>query len=305
MHKWFKLIAIGMVAVGLVLAVAAVWLARAPSAPVAVSAPHDRAPAQQMLVAQRALSAGTVLGAEDVAVVAVAQRPAGALEDASAALGRSLAQPLMAGALVRASDLLSGLSGVLQTGERAVAVKVEESSAVGHRLQPGDWVDAWVVLRRDGQEVGETQARLLLERTRVLAYGAQLEAAAASAQKGGRNPAEASVPDVARNAQLPRTAVLAVPASEAAALLLAERQGQVLLVLRPPLEARQQGAPAALPAAVLASLSHTAAAAPTAVPAMAVVRVSSSLPTPQRAARPSSAARVELVRGSRSEVLEY
>ncbi len=38
-------------------------------------------------------------------------------------------------------------------------------------MQPGDYVDVFLVLRRDNQEIGASHARMLLPRLRVLAYG--------------------------------------------------------------------------------------------------------------------------------------
>lgn len=308
MHKWFKFMAVGMVALGLLLAAAALWMSRRASVPGAVAVGHSVAqdPAQHMLVAQRDLPAGHVLDRDDVRVQAVTQRPAGALEEPAAALGRGLAQALHAGAPVMAGGLLSGLAGMLQPGERAAAVKVDEASAVGHKLQPGDWVDVWSVLRRDGVEVGDTQARLLLERKRVLAYGMQLDAAAGPPMATERNLS--GMPDPARQPTPPRTAVLAVQGEEAASLLLAERQGQVLLVLRNPLDAEKNASPAAMSATTLTSLGQAAVASRWEAPSTAALRPPAVVPVPRKTipqVPPPKLSSVELVRGTRAEAVPY
>jgi pilus assembly protein CpaB len=42
---------------------------------------------------------------------------------------------------------------------------------VGNKVQPGDFVDVFVMLKSDGKDIDRSQARLLLSRKRVLAFG--------------------------------------------------------------------------------------------------------------------------------------
>lgn len=311
MHKWFKFLAAGLVLLGVLLAGAA-WMLSPPAPSAAAPAQAAVAPVQpqqRIWVASRDLPAGQVLAASDVRVQAVEQPPAGALPESAPVLGRGTAQPLAAGQPVVVGSLLSGMAGLLQQGERAVAIKVDESSAVGHKLQPGDWVDVFVVLRRDGQEVGDTQARLLLSRKRVLAYGAQVEAAhpgpvAATASAEKTKPDSAA--DAGRNATPARTAVVAVAFDDVNRLLLAERQGQVLLALRSPLEPADAAAPMAdgrEPVALtLAQLSDKPAAP---VP---LTHRTPPAPAPARAAAvkpPSTGVAVEFIRGARADTVHY
>jgi pilus assembly protein CpaB len=102
--------------------------------------------------------------------------------------------------------MVTGLALKVAEGERAVAVKVDESIGAGNRIRPGDFVDVFFVLRRDGNEIDQSQARLLLSRKRVLAYGAASVDALSSAEK--TEGKQANGPDNAR------TAVLAVPVAE-------------------------------------------------------------------------------------------
>jgi pilus assembly protein CpaB len=212
MHKGFKFVALALVVLGGGLAWMAFLVSGPARAPVAPT-PGTVAPTVSMVVASKALPAGHLLQAEDVHLQPVAMLPPGAVALEASVLGRTLAQPAAEGDPVIASRLLGGIAAGLQAGERAVAIKVDESSAVGHKLAPGDWVDVLVVLRKDSQEVDATQARQLLARKRVLAYGSQMEGAA------GKDGAD----EAARTGQPPRTAVLAVQAQEVNALLLAER----------------------------------------------------------------------------------
>lgn len=242
MQKSIKFMALALVVLGVVLAWLAFMVSGKPSTASASAAPPTaavHAPLQRTVVARRAIEAGHFLTSDDVQLLEVVQASAGAFVDASALVGRGVAQSLAAGDTITSSSLLSGISGMLQPGERAVSIKVDESTAVGHKVQPGDWVDVLVVFRKDGQEVLDTQSRRLLERRRVLAYGTQLELARVTAtakdKEGTASKSDAAVEQMRANNPA-RTAVLAVRADEVNPLMLAERQGQVMLALRSPLE---------------------------------------------------------------------
>ena len=315
MHKGFKFLALTLVVLGGLLA----WMAflvsapaKTPAAPQSMAAPVSP-PKASMVVARKALPAGHLLQSGDVQLQEVAVLPAGAVALETSVLGRTLAQPVAVGDPILASRLLGGVAGLLQPGERAVAVKVEESTAVGHKLAPGDWVDVLVVLRKDNQEVAATQARQLLARKRVLAYGSQLEGVRQIGKEG------AGSEEAVRAGQPPRTAVLAVQAQEVNTLLLAERQGQVLLALRHPLDMGELQAAvpvdAQLPATaspdvvVLEQLARTATGnvLPRPQPATSVAafhglpRKAGSAATPPRA----QGLAVEVIRGNRSETVHY
>jgi pilus assembly protein CpaB len=258
-----------------------------------------------MVVASKALPAGHLLQAEDVRLQPVAMLPPGAVALEASVLGRTLAQPAAEGDPVIASRLLGGIAAGLQAGERAVAIKVDESSAVGHKLAPGDWVDVLVVLRKDSQEVDATQARQLLARKRVLAYGSQMEGAA------GKDGAD----EAARTGQPPRTAVLAVQAQEVNALLLAERQGQVLLALRNPLDREDAPSRAAVPSTEVVVLEQLARTAPGRAlpPSQTPSLLTAHHGLPPAARRPggegspprATGLAVEVLRGNRSETVHY
>jgi pilus assembly protein CpaB len=292
MHKGFKFVALALVVLGGGLACMAFLVsgpAKAPAAP----APGAVAPLVSMVVASKALPAGHLLQAEDVRLQPVAMLPP------------TLAQPAAEGDPVIASRLLGGIAAGLQPGERAVAIKVDESSAVGHKLAPGDWVDVLVVLRKDSQEVDATQARQLLARKRVLAYGSQMEGGAG---KGGADEA-------ARTGQPPRTAVLAVQAQEVNALLLAERQGQVLLALRNPLDREDVPSRAAVPSPEVVVLEQLARTAPGRAlpPSQTAPLLTAHHGLPPAARRPggegspprATGLAVEVLRGNRSETVHY
>lgn len=304
MHKGFKFVALALVVLGGGLAWMA-YLVSGPSKAPAAAPAGTLAPTVSMVVASKALPAGHLLQAEDVRLQPVAMLPPGAVALEASVLGRTLAQPAAEGDPVIASRLLGGIAAGLQAGERAVAIKVDESSAVGHKLAPGDWVDVLVVLRKDSQEVDATQARQLLARKRVLAYGSQMEGAAG---KDG-------VDEAARNGQPPRTAVLAVQAQEVNALLLAERQGQVLLALRNPLDREDAPFRAAVPSTEVVVLEQLARTAPGRAlpPSQTAPLLTAHHGLPPAARRPggegspprATGLAVEVLRGNRSETVHY
>ena len=304
MHKGFKFVALALVVLGGGLAWMAFLVSGPARAPVAPT-PGTLAPTVSMVVASKALPAGHLLQAEDVRLQPVAMLPPGAVALEASVLGRTLAQPAAEGDPVIASRLLGGIAAGLQAGERAVAIKVDESSAVGHKLAPGDWVDVLVVLRKDSQEVDATQARQLLARKRVLAYGSQMEGAA------GKDSAD----EAARTGQPPRTAVLAVQAQEVNALLLAERQGQVLLALRNPLDREDAPSRVAVPSTEVVVLEQLARTAPGRAlpPSQTASLLTAHHGLPPAARRPggegspprATGLAVEVLRGNRSETVHY
>src|SRR6185295_1795316 len=106
----------------------------------------------------------------------------------------------------------------IKAGERAIAVKVDGVIGLGGFIQPDDRVDVLLYLSRDQREVPDTQARVLLENIRVLAYGANLERREQDEHDDNTNNA--------------RTAVLAVPEADIDRLMLGASKGSLRLALR-------------------------------------------------------------------------
>lgn len=224
-------IAVGvLLAVALALGVYGWMLARAPQAPdpqaqasVGNSQPNA---SLSVVVAAQAVPAGQALKAEDLQLMQLPAKPDGAFGEIQAAIGSVPAVDIPKGAPVLQGQMVTGLALKLSEGERAVAVKVDESIGAGNRIRPGDFVDVFFALRRDGNEIDQSQARLLLSRKRVLAYGAaSVDALTAADKTEGK---QANGPDNAR------TAVLAVPVAEVNQLLLGGSNGSLLLALRNP-----------------------------------------------------------------------
>ncbi|SHE66168.1 pilus assembly protein CpaB [Lampropedia hyalina DSM 16112] len=198
-----------------------------------------------MVILTQSVPAGHKLTMADLKVIQVATPVPGSFDNLEDVLGKVTVQPMYADSPIFEPNLLQGLSLQLEQGERAVSIAVNETMAAGHRVRPGDFVDVFFTLNgQDEQTPVDTQTRLLMARTRVLAYGgasvetpppteAQLrEEQAQNASGSGRNNNAADTNHL--RPENARTAVLAVPLEEVHRLTLAEKYGQLTLALRHP-----------------------------------------------------------------------
>lgn len=237
-----KIIAAILVIGALILASVAWWLGSRPAvAPVASGATASDATAFPAVVAVHNLDAGKVITINDVRVVTLPLNPVGAYTQVNAVLGKVPMTAIGSGNLITESLLASGLALKLAEGERAVAIPVDEVVGAGNRIQPGDYVDVFITLKQ-GQELENSQSRLLLSRLRVLSYGAaaigSVGSTADGSANGGSNPQsnqQAAATQSAQAAQQPaRTAVLATPIGDVNRLSLAIQSGKLMLALRNP-----------------------------------------------------------------------
>lgn len=215
-----KILAGVLIAVALLLGLFAWMLSRRP-APVAVTpATHASFP---VVVATHTLPAGKPIAVDDLRVQSLPINPNGAFTDPAQLTGRLPNAEIGADSPVLETQLSSGLAERVEPGERALAVRVDEGNAVGNRLRPGNFIDVFFTLKRDGAignggEIDRTQARLLMSKVRVLAFG---NATASGDSAGDPNG-------------MVRTAVLAVPVADVDRLTLAESAGRLIFALRNP-----------------------------------------------------------------------
>jgi len=228
--------------------------ANRPTTPITDASSGDAgkpAPTFAVVVAAKPITAGQRLVAEDIKIAQLPVAVASSFSTTDDVLGRTTTMALATDAPLFEQQLISGLALQVEQGQRAVSVAVKEPMAAGHHVRPGDFVDVFFTLdgKTDAAEV-DSQTRLLLARTRVLAYGAasvenppltqaqrqqeEQEAAktGSSANAARRNPQDAQA---ARSAA---TAVLAVPLQDVERLTLAEKYGQLSLALRHPDDSR-------------------------------------------------------------------
>nr|WP_118179036.1 Flp pilus assembly protein CpaB [Paraburkholderia phosphatilytica] len=218
-----------LIVLAVLLGIFAWTLSRRPSAPPPSATLAQRWP---IVVATRALPAGQPIPPDALAVESMPVNPNGTFSDAGAIAGRTPTVDIAAHTPVFEAQLLTGIAERIRPGERAVAVRVDEANAVGDRVKPGNYVDVFFTLKRDGSagglnagnaEIAQTQARLLMSKVRVLAFG---DAASASNTNGARQQRSAT--------NAPRTAVLAVPVEDVDKLALAETSGRLFFALRNP-----------------------------------------------------------------------
>ncbi|MBL8354000.1 MAG: Flp pilus assembly protein CpaB [Delftia acidovorans] len=223
--------------------------AAAPAASSSPSAPAGATaePAKQhaTVVTARPIAAGQRIMADDIRLVQHSSATADGFKDTAAVLNRTTLVALAADTPLLEQHLISSLALQLTSGQRALSIAIKEQMAAGHHVRPGDFVDVFFTLdgRAENSPV-DTQTRLLLARSRVLAYGASSveNPPPSAAQRKAQQEQETSSSGMRRNSrddqgQRPesaQTAVLAVPLEDVERLTLAEKYGQLTLALRHP-----------------------------------------------------------------------
>lgn len=323
-----KIIAAILVLLALALGGYAWMLSRRPPPPVAIApltaASSKTAQAQTfpVVVAAKPLPAGQAIPADALRIERLTINPVGAFQDTAPLAGRVPVIDLGEGSPLLQNQLVSGLALRVSEGERAVAIKADEIMGVGNKVQPGDFVDVFLMLKSDAKDIDRSQARLLLSRKRVLAYGsASVDGLPSKMDKNG-------AAQQAQRAEAARTAVLAVPVDDINRLTLAENSGRLLLALRNPNDMLEPdpklfaelptalqppppkaGEPRRLP---LEGLDRAQAGVTTAdfvtggkpgasrAPAIAAVRTPAA-----RTGESRGGLKVEVIRGDRSETINY
>ncbi|KML61183.1 pilus assembly protein CpaB [Burkholderia cepacia] len=294
-----KIIAGLLIAIAVLLGVYAWMLGRKPAdvTPVASTVVTQSVP---VVVATRPLQAGQPIPADALKVQQSTAAPQGAFADPLQLVGRIPAADIPAQAAVVASALSSGLAEQIAPGERAVAIKVDETNAVGNRVRPGNYVDVFLNLKRDGTgmaiggtstaEIANTQARLLMSKIRVLSFGD------ATTERDSSNGSVVGM----------RTAVLAVPTAQVDALTLAEQSGRLVLALR---NSRDDDVAAQTVAVRVGDDKSPSALAASGVMLGELSKSATTAPAPRAAprlvTRHASGGSIEVIRGGRTETVAY
>ncbi|EED67131.1 Flp pilus assembly protein CpaB [Comamonas testosteroni] len=207
------------------------------------------APMHDVVVTAKPVAAGQKLTAEDLKLVSKTAAVADGVLSAEAAVGRTTLTALAADAPLLEQQLISGLSLQIEPGQRALSIAVKEPMAAGNHVRPGDFVDVYFTLdsksnAADDKLNVDTQTRLLLARSRVLAYGASnvevppptaaQRLKAQQEEEAGNKGQRRNTGNDQRSQQSANTAVLAVPLDDVERLTLAEKYGQLTLALRHP-----------------------------------------------------------------------
>ncbi|MGO4156510.1 Flp pilus assembly protein CpaB [Cupriavidus sp. YAF13] len=220
--KQIRVLAIVLLVLAALLALLAWRVARTPAKP--AEPVVGSAQSYPVVVTAKPIEAGKPVPVDALKVEQLPINPAGAYTEVARVAGQVPLVSIGANVPVLESQLLAGLATQVKEGERAVAVAVDEVIGVGNQVQPGDFVDVFAVFRRDGQEIAGSQARMLLARLRVLAYGA------GTVNEAAKPPPE----QMMARREGAKTAVLAVPVANVGKLAIAQQTGRLLLALRNP-----------------------------------------------------------------------
>ena len=219
--------AFALIVLALVFGVVAYFMSRqiASGPDASASAPVPENNSVLAVVAVRSLQPYQAITLEDVSLVPISVEPPQYFTDVGDVVGRTPVREVETGAPV--TDTAFGrknkLAESIPPGMQAMSLSISDIIAVGGFIQPGDFVDVLIYLRSAGDQVEDSQARILLKEVRVLAYQEQLISGDAgdSDAAGGRNRRE-------------RTAVLAVPEAQTTRVMLGASLGELRLSLRAP-----------------------------------------------------------------------
>ncbi|CBJ40768.1 putative Flp pilus assembly protein precursor (CpaB) (plasmid) [Ralstonia solanacearum CMR15] len=224
--KYLQIFAAGLLLLAVILGVVAWKNAHRPPAPVAAQQNENGKTLYPVVVTVKPLEAGKPITADQVGVESLPINPADGFSEVNKVVGREPIVPIGIGVPLIGSQLSSGLALQVEPGQRAVAITVDEVVGVGNRVMPGDYVDVFLVLRKDGQEIDDSKARLLLPHLRVLAFGPL------AVNEGPQKQGDAGA--VARRVDQAKTAVLAVPVESVSQLAISQQSGRLLMALRNP-----------------------------------------------------------------------
>jgi pilus assembly protein CpaB len=252
------------------LVVLVVAVATATIASVGVYRAVDRMPVrevplahQSVVVAARALPMGTQLTERDVKVVAwPASSPlAGAYGAVADVVNRPLVvavlenEPLVPTKLA-SREAGSGLPSAIPRGMRAISVKVNDVIGVAGFIQPGSRVDLMVTMRRREDSV-----------TRTVAGNVQVMSAG-TRQEQQKQP----LPDLKSTPTATTVVTLMVTPGDAERIALAQSEGQIMLVLRNPLDGETATTTGVQTAALLGQPESTPAPVKTSAPRRPAVK---------------------------------
>lgn len=215
--------------------------AEAKVAEVKAQAAAEAASRSPVLIAARDLKAFEVLSATDL-IDDHLQRPVpGAYTSAEQLIGRFPQTDIPAGSMLQTDQFQPGgmVSRLLQQGERAMAIAVDEVIGGGGFVQPGDTVDVLMYVPGDSRPA--SSAQIVMRALRVLGYGDALVTPEALSVDGKQTAPESPQAESTSAARPARTAILAVKEPDMTRLMLASSVGVLRLAIRPADEAVQPG----------------------------------------------------------------
>jgi pilus assembly protein CpaB len=237
-------------------------------------------PGEEVVVAAADLEVGSKVEDKDVKVVRFpsGDLPPTCFRKKSQVIGHGVVLPIAKGEFMLPSKIAGenvyGLPSLIPPGMRAVSVRVNDTTSVSGFVLPGTRVD--VLLTGNPEGSNQQQTTTVLENVAVIATGQKMERNAAG------EPQSAPV------------VTLLLSPDDAQTLTLASTQGHIQLVLRNPLDTKQEEL-----AAARSSQLYKTAPAPTAPP-----RAKAKPPAPA-VAPPPAAYTVEIYKGDKKETDKF
>jgi pilus assembly protein CpaB len=158
----------------------------------------------------------------------------------------------------------SGLSSAIPRGMRAISVKVNDVIGVAGFIQPGSRVDLMTTIRRSADSV-----------TRTVASNVQVMSAGTRQEQQQKTPVDAKNPATATT-----VVTLMVTPGDAERIALAQTEGQIMLVLRNPLDNETAATTGVQTAALLGQPESTPAPVKTSAPKRAAIKEPVTSETP-------------------------
>jgi pilus assembly protein CpaB len=185
------------------------------------------APRTLVVVAAKPLAAHQPIVREAVSLVPVQIAPQAYYTNVDEVVGRVPLIDVDAGAPITARYFGAGntLARIIPEGHKALSMEINDVIAVANFVKPGDLVDVLLYLRA-GSGVEQSQARVLLQRAKVLAYEDRI-----IDPPEGLEKAPDSAQAQAENRRRVRTVTLAVPDADTTRVMLGMSLGDLRLAL--------------------------------------------------------------------------
>lgn len=128
-----------------------------------------------VVVLRRDVAANLPLSTDDLAVERLLVAPAGSFQTPEQVAGRTPLRDLPAGTWLEESSFEAGgpLARMIQPGERALTLAVDEVSGAAGQIRPGDYVDVLLYLK-DETDNPLASAQVVIPALRLLSVGQQM-----------------------------------------------------------------------------------------------------------------------------------
>jgi len=197
--------------------------------------PSVAGPTVKTVVATQDIDAGTRISADMVKVADVPEEflVTGAFSETNLVVGETTRVAIATGEAITPTKVGSlvegeGLGSVLASGQRGIALRVEEGTAVGGNLLPGDRVDVIAIFEVEGTTPRKVIAKTVLQNVEVLSVAQEGQTPLPAGQRDADGD---GVADVAISGQVPED-VKEQPGAATLTLAIDPAQAQLLALVQ-------------------------------------------------------------------------